>query len=199
MVQLQSIVFLYFKENEYCPKLLLRECLHSAILHKHSQLSAREGGLIVGSGIEAKIAASILIELGFNHITFVENEESLSKNFIQELKSSYFGVNIELLPPYKVILLPGVYSVIINTWDIAKESELLTDLLYFNYLKDPGLVINLKTPPDQDLLIEEAQAINEKTIQKKEIDTFVELALLRPFVELSEKKIRDFVNSFLSL
>jgi hypothetical protein len=195
MVQLKAVDFLYFKNKENWPKLVLREGLHSAILHKHPQLNAREGGLIVGSGHEAKIAASILVALGFSHISFVENEEKIPKNFIEEMKLTYFRVNIEILSPDKVILLPGIYSVIINTWDISKESELLTDLLYFNYLKKPGLVINLKKPKDHDLLIEEAKAISEKTIELKEIQTFIELASIRPFVELSEKKVRDFAGS----
>jgi hypothetical protein len=198
MVQLQAVDFLYIRNKEYWPKLVMREGLHSAILHKHSQLSAREGGLIVGSGTEAKMVASILIELGFRHITFVENDSNIPKNFIEELKLNYFQINIEVIGPDKVILLPGIYSVIVNTWDNVTGSDLLTDLLYFNYLKEPGLVINLKKIEGQDSLIEEAQAINEKTIQRKEIDIFIELNSIRPFVELNEKKIRDFVQLVLT-
>lgn len=195
MVHLQVVDLLYHKNGEYWPKLLLRDGLHSVILHKHPKLSAREGGLIVGSGVEAKLVASVLIELGFSHITFVDDEETVSVDFINEMKAIYFQIKIEVIGPHKVILLPGIYSVIINTWDIVAESDLLTDLLYFNYLKEPGLVINLKKPQDFDLLIEEAKAIHQKTIQRNEIDVFMELNSIRPFVELNEKNIQNFISS----
>lgn len=195
LVQLQVVDYFYLKNKEYWPKLLLREGLHAAILKKHPNLSTQEGGLIVGTGRDAKLAASVLIELGFDRITFVDNDEHVAKDFLTDLKKNYFQIKFDLITTDKVILLPGVYSVIVNTWDIGKESELLTDLLYFNYLKEPGLVINLKRPLGSDALIEEAKAINEKTIERNEIEIFVEIQGLRPFVELNENQINDLLSN----
>jgi hypothetical protein len=195
MVKLQIVDYLYLKNNEYWPKLIMREGLHSAILKKHPNLSTQEGGLIVGTGRDAKLAASVLIEMGFNHITFVDNDEENAQKLLADFQKNFFRIRFEVISTDKVILLPGIYSVIINSWEweSGKDSELLTDLLYFNYLKEPGIVINLKKTQGVDSLIEEAKAFNEKTIQRNEIDLFVEINALRPFVEIKEHHISELL------
>ncbi len=183
--------FIYQKNLNWWPSLILKEALHLAIVHKHQNLSSRERALIIGVSIDSKIAFDVLVLMGFKSFTIVGESQEEANEFKSSVQTKYFSLDIEAISSDKVILLPGVHSIVVNTWNLNKKSDLLTDLLYFNYLKGKGLVLHFYSDDEKDPLISEANAIQEKTISRLDLLIFKEIAALRYIIDIDESKLKS--------
>jgi hypothetical protein len=97
-----------------------------------------------------------------------------------------FDIKIEAFKVDQVVLLTGIYSLLICFEDLRKNSELLTALLYFNYLLRGGLVINAGFPIDNTALLEEAAAIRARVIDRSDIKLHLEISALRKVLPISQ-------------
>jgi hypothetical protein len=185
--QIHFVDMVYKKNGNLWPYLLHKDAIHSVILARQPYLNIKGGGLIVGMTAEAILAAYVLVELGIRQITFVVESEKASEATINLLKRSIFEVRIEAISKDKVILLPGVYSVVICYEDLRKQAELVTALLYFNYLERGGIVLNVGMALDKIPLLEEASAIGANTVDLIEIQVHAELMALAKVLPMSQE------------
>lgn len=182
---LESIDFIYLKENGLWPDLIFREGLHSVILSMHPSLNIKGAGLIVGISKEAIQAALVLIELGISQVTFVVEDETQGNSIKKLLNQFFFKIRIDAITKEKVILLPGVYSILICCENLQDKQELLTSILYFNYLDKNGLVVNAAITSDKKPLIIEAKAIGSKTIDLSDLQFHQEIKALQKVIPIS--------------
>lgn len=179
MTSLQSVDMIYKKNETFWPSLSFKEGVHSAILITQPYLNTKGAGLIVGSSAEAIQSAYVLVELGLKQITFVVENDIINTTFLDSMKRSLFQVKLEAVTREKIILLPGAYSVMICCEDLRVRPDLLTALLYFNYLERGGVILNAVFPLDQVPLQEEALAIGAKFIGMPELQRHEEIIALQ--------------------
>ncbi len=188
---LQSVDFIYKKDHQLWPQLLFKEGLHSAILMKHPTLNIKGAGLIIGSSTEAVQAVFVLVELGLSQVTMVVEDEKQIIEIKKLLRQALFQVKFEFITREKVILLPGIYSVIICCEDLKNKQDLFTSILYFNYLEKKGLVINAGAPLEKLPLVEEAQAIGATTVDIPELQIHQEVRALQKVLPITNKEAQQ--------
>lgn len=156
---LKTVDLLYKKRDTLWPHLNFKEAIHSTILQNHPYLNTKGSGLIIGGSTEAIQVAHVLAELGLKHITFVVDTDAIGTQFLALMKGSLFQINFEVITKEKIILLPGIYSVMVCCEDLRNNAALVTSILYFNYLERGGLILNCVYPLGEVPLTEEALAI----------------------------------------
>ena len=120
--------------------------------------------LVVGSGAAARIACAAFVKLGFRQVSIASAFDEQGRAMIEDFKRFYFDVTFNFVPKDELVLLPGIYSVIINTTPYIKSNELLPELYFFNFLMRPGLVCDLSMIPPVTPLLQEAEAIQIPTL-----------------------------------
>jgi len=176
---LQSIDLIYKKKGSFWPQLNFKDGVHSAILQNKPYLNTNGAGLIVGSSTDAIQVAYVLAELGIKQITFVVESDNIRSPLLELMKNSLFQINFEVITKEKIILLPGIYSVMICCEDLKHNSDLLTALLYFNYLERGGLILNPVYTLDKVPLMEEALAIGATCVDLPQIQLHEEVVALQ--------------------
>jgi len=176
---LQTVDLIYKKNETLWPHLNFKDGLHSSILQKQPYLNTKGSGLIVGSTVEAIQSAFVLSELGIKQITFVVENSVIGTPLLELMKSSLFQINFDVITKEKIILLPGVYSIMICCEDLKSNPDLLTALLYFNYLERGGVILNPIFTLDKVPLIEEALAIGATCVDLPQIQIHEEVMALQ--------------------
>jgi hypothetical protein len=178
--------FLLKKGGVHWPHTLIKDAVHSLIIEAQPFSNTKGAALIVGSSSEAILTAHSLIELGLKHISFVVKNDHERQALLETMGHLVFDIKIEAFKVDQVVLLTGIYSLLICFEDLRKNSELLTALLYFNYLLRGGLVINAGFPIDNTALLEEAAAIRARVIDRSDIQLHLEISALRKVLPISQ-------------
>lgn len=196
IVQTKFVDCIWQKNGIFWPHLVHKDAVHSLILARQPYLNIKGAGLIVGGGAEAILAAHVLVELGIKKLTFVIEEPEGHDDFHHKVKQNLFEIEIEVITSDKVILLPGNYSVMICYESLLDKPDLVTALLYFNYLERGGLVINFGADLAQVPLVEEATAIGAKVVDIAESRVFEEIMALRKVVPFNHEQMLLLLKSF---
>lgn len=146
----------FFPENGiWYPRLLLHEALHSVLISEARDLDIRAPALVVGEDEGARVAATVLAEIGVAHIYLVGDATKL--RLVQStLSRSQLGIQFYVLPKEALTLQAISAGVIVNASDLSAQSDLFTDLSYFNFMKTAGYAVDLDLFTQQNLLLEEA-------------------------------------------
>lgn len=168
---LETVDLLYKKRGILWPHLNFKDAIHSTILQNHPYLNTKGSGLIIGDSVEAIQVAHVLVALGLKHITFVVESEAIGSPFLELMKNSLFQTHFEVIIKEKIILLPGIYSVMVCCKDLRDNHALLTSLLYFNYLERGGMILNCVYPLGSVPLMEEGLAIGAKSVDLPMVQT----------------------------
>jgi shikimate dehydrogenase len=128
--------------------------LEKALGELKQGLDRDSSALIVGAGAAARVAAAVIIKLGFRNVRFTNRQAERAQKIIDYFKKIYFDVELEYIPPEKLVLLTGTHGVLINTTPFTPDNALLNELYYFNFLKAPGLVVDLATAAETPLMKE---------------------------------------------
>lgn len=160
-------------------KNLFRSAFHELILKRATDLDTAATALIVGANDEVKIAISVLAEIGFEKISVVGSTQEEVKTFLDQFRNQFLGITFQELSQQELVLQAGIHSVCINAIELENQSPMFNDILYYNYLKQGGLVANLAQGPfsedHKDLLLKEAKSIQSPIISRAEVDVVLEL------------------------
>lgn len=200
--QVRSIECLdsFFKENStWYPRLLLHEALRLVFVADARDLDIRAPAFVVGDGDEARIVSSVLAEMGITDIYLVGDAERL-KPQKDILSRSQLGIRFHVLPPEDLTLQAVSAGVVINTVDLSTQKSLLTDLSYFNFMKQAGYALDLNILPEQNLLLEEAEKAELRVLHPVLVAVLLTrlwLDRLQVGEELSNEDIRESWMQFL--
>lgn len=132
-------------------------------------LDIESAALVVGAGGGARMAAAALIKSGFKKINVTNKFFEQANEMITDLRRSFFDVEFEFIAQDRLVLLPGMHSIVINATPLSPANDLLSELYYFNFLQTSGMVIDLTVFPYDTPLIMEASAIGVKVIRGYEV------------------------------
>lgn len=154
----------------------------SATFHGLQKCVSENGGgvdtelkvLIAGAGAISRAIIATFIKMGFKSFNVTNHQEEPVHTLINDLKKYYFGIEFNYVPMDQLILLTGNHSVVANSTPFMKENTLLNELYYFNYLAKNGLVIDFDLRQRETPYIQEARAINARTIQGFDIASWAD-------------------------
>lgn len=154
--------------------------------------------LIIGSGGFARLCASAFIRIGFKNINISSLDLAQTQSLAKDLEKSYFGVRAKAIPSDQLILLPGTHTVLINTLkDTPEAQNLLTELYYFNFLKQGGMVWDLNFLAINSELTKEAQDVGAFTLNGVELTALTDVLWLKDnfSTDIDLKKYSEFLIS----
>ena len=173
---------LFLEKNKWWPRSLLVDCLADSMILKQPQIDTQAQGLIVGDNSEAQVALFVLIKMGFSKINLISEHSNKIQSILDRTRNSLFGVEIKLISPDELTLLPNICSVAINTATLDPEDALMNDLKYLNFLKITGLLVDLSETDEQNPLIVEAQKVGIKTLHSCEVESEIQKSFFQKLI-----------------
>lgn len=161
---------LFLEKNKWWPRSLLVDCLADSMVLKQPQIDTQSQGLVVGDNSEAQVALYVLIKMGFSKINLISDHSNKIQSILDRIKQSLFGIELKLISPDELTLLPNICSVAINTVTVDLEDPLMNDLMYLNFLKPTGLLVDLSQTNSENPLIVEAQKVEFRTLHTSEVE-----------------------------
>lgn len=203
LVRNTAVLDSLFQDNgTWYPRLLLYEALRLVLVSEASDLDIRGPAFVIGDNEEARVAVSVLSDMGMADFYLVGDFERL--NVEKEiLLRSQLGIRIQVLPPEDLTLQALSAGITINTMDLSTQKDLLMDLSYFNFMKQGGYVLDLNISSASNLLLDEAEKAGLKILAPILVaQVFTRLWLERLENKklgkmLSDKEIQDSWVSFL--
>lgn len=165
------------------PKIFLLEVLKKFIFIKSPQLDTRAAAYLVGDGALVRLCAFVLISLGYSNIIFVSRNVEKAQKLVAELERQYFSMEFSTLDPNMITLEQAKASCVINTISPALDSELLTDLYYFNFAKKNALIIDFNIFPIESQLLTEATHLGMSTLHALDIYGWMDGRILETLFE----------------
>ena len=198
---LQSADCLQQINGKWWPRSLMSEALLRGILRKKLSIDLHSKAIVIGTGATAKASLHPLIKLGFQQIAFTDTDVAAGYDFIDKLKRRIFGVEFEFVEQQDISLLPGTFSVVVNTTPDTGSNSLIEDLSFFNYLRPQGVVIDLSVAPGELSFIGQAKLVQAQSLSGYEIAADVDALWLEMCFSLSldradyEQGLRDFLST----
>lgn len=152
------------EQTHFWPRLIQREALRLSIVRAAPHLDSHSVGYVTGKGPEARMAAAVLIQLGFEKLAILSDDPALVEDELQFLLKKYFGIQIRFLSEPEMTAQPNNGSIIVNTISHENESDILDDLPYLNYIKKEGLVVDLPFAKGPNQLIDEAKHVEMRVL-----------------------------------
>jgi hypothetical protein len=121
-----------------------------------SDLVTTHSALIAGAGGSARTAVAALFKTGFRQFLITHTNEAEGEAMVREVSSRFFGLNIKFVPREKIVTLSGETSLFVNCTPQADENAILSELCYLNFLKRPGIYIDLSLHQKPHQLLLEA-------------------------------------------
>lgn len=174
------------------------QALNQIISKYGTQINLEGEVLIIGGGGFARLCASAFIRIGFKNINLSSLELEDVQGLAKDLERSYFGVKARAIPSDQLILLPGTHTVLINTLKSTEDSErLLTELYYFNFLKQGGMVWDLNFLAVDSALTKEADDVGAFTLNGVELMALTDVLWLKDnfSIDIDLKSYREFLIS----
>ena len=138
------------------PLCALYEAIGGLVVQIGSELKTSHSVLVAGSDAVARTCVAGLFKAGFRSFIITSVNEPEAKGMIKELQAKFFGMTIKWVPKEKIVLLPGESSVMVNCISSKDTQTFLTDLCYLNFLKRPGILIDISMAQESNQLVAEA-------------------------------------------
>ena len=179
----KSVDFMEKKNHQVWGSNIFRQGFLHAISHHCKSLDFGSPALVLGIGPQIRAGLSVLIELGYRKIYIVDYNDIRLE--IETLKKIFLGVEFNVFSSENIVLQPGIFSILLSSIDLKPGDALLADLLYFNYLKPNGAIIQLSNSLPEDPLLIEAKAISTKVLSLREISIHTEFSWIQKYLPLS--------------
>ncbi|MCH2535399.1 MAG: hypothetical protein MK008_13225 [Bdellovibrionales bacterium] len=174
------------------------QALNQIISKYGTQINLEGEVLIIGGGGFSRLCASAFIRIGFKNVNLSALDYENVKGLAKDLERSYFGVKARAIPSDQLILLPGTHTVLINTLKNTEDSiKLLTELYYFNFLKQGGMVWDLNFLAVNSDLTKEAVDVGAFTLNGVELMALTDVLWLKDnfAIDIDLKSYTEFLIS----
>lgn len=150
---------LHHVDATWWPRSLLEEAMLRTVVRSGVQLDIHSKAMVIGTGASAKAAIMPLIKLGFNTISFTDSDSDRGYDFVADMRQRIFSANFDFIEQRDIALLPGTYSLVVNTTPDMDDNTLVEDLSYFNYLKSGGVALDLSVKRAETKFVSQAMLV----------------------------------------
>ena len=144
------------EDGEWWPRSFLFEALGHIFVDSGLQIDLETSALIIGTGSAARVSTAALFQAGFRKFLITGMQVQEMESFAQFMKRHLLGVEFEITPPEKLVLLAGKNSVVVNATPVREDNTILSELLYFNFIRQDGLVWDFSLTPFNHPFVDEA-------------------------------------------
>lgn len=145
-----------FRDSRWWPLCASYEALGQTVTSIGEGLDMQASAFISGALGPARAAVGALFRAGFRKFRILPTDHQRGECLVNEVKVKFFGIDIELVPPEKIVLLAGVSSIFVNTLIEEDAPDLIKECSYLNFLKRPGAIIDMSLYSKQTVLLKEA-------------------------------------------
>lgn len=145
-----------FRDSQWWPLCAAYEAIGQTITGIGEGLDMQASAFISGTNGSARAAIGALFRAGFRKFRVLPIDFEMGSNLLQEVHIKFFGIDVELVPPEKIVLLAGVSSIFVNNLTEEEAPELVKEISYMNFLKRPGAIIDTSLYSKQTVLLKEA-------------------------------------------
>ena len=157
---IMSIEALMRERKQWWPRSFCGDAIRQVFVERVQSLDTLRSAVIVGSGGLARIAAQFAVTSGYKKILFSGIESDKGTALVSDLSRVFFDCHLEWMGDRVLGLSPGSTSLLINTEPIVSDSDLFSDLCYFNFLHNKGVVCELLASNFNAQLVREARNVN---------------------------------------
>lgn len=150
---------LFKEDGDWWPRSFLFEALGQIFVESAVQIDLETSALIIGTGSAARVSTAALFHAGFRKFLITGMQTKDLEGFVTNMSRHLLGVQIEITPPEKLVLLAGKNSVVVNATPVRDDNSILTELLYFNFIRQDGLVWDFSLTPLNHPFVDEALAL----------------------------------------
>lgn len=178
---LQRIEFtdsIWFENKVYWPKAIYPRALHDMIVRVGKKLDTREWAYVTGTGPWARLAVLTAFDLGYRKLRIISNDSPGILDLATRIQKFCFGIEMEELRHEDVTLQPNNGSLLVNTIDLAVEKDLLSTLLYLNFVRKPALIVDVPFNYQPNPLLQECSQAGFDTISSVNLRGLYDFCLL---------------------
>ena len=168
---LQCADSLFFEDGAWWPRLNLKEAVRHLIVTKAKNIDIKESAYIIGEGPMLRAMAALAVSFGYRVVYLVGLLEDDLERQKKELQRSFVGVDFRPLQAHQMTMQTTGASLMINTMPLEDNAALMSDVAYFNFMKNNGLVIDLNVFPFENTILMEAMQANLRTLSGFEVRT----------------------------
>lgn len=151
-------------ENGWWPLSSLFESFSQELVRIGQELDYRGNVFVAGAGGAARTAIIAFFKAGFRNFLLTNFMDDEAQETIDDIRSKFFGLNIQWVPMDQIVLLAGETAVLVNCTPSVEENPLLVELSYLNFLKRPGFLFDMSRSKQQSVLVQEAMDANVSVI-----------------------------------
>lgn len=176
--QLRCFDYFIRIQDQIWPRLFLYDVLRNLIIERSRQHDIREAAYIVCDNLVGRILVTLMIHLGHKKVFLVSEDEKFIAEEVEKLRRVNLGVEIVGLSTQHLTIQTTRASILINSVKLGRESQILNDLAYFNFMQKDGLVVDLNFERRQSYILEEAVKADLKTIDSALVAATYNFALI---------------------
>ncbi|MGZ3747050.1 MAG: hypothetical protein ACXWRE_06775 [Pseudobdellovibrionaceae bacterium] len=182
--------------HQWWPRLYLGEALRKLIIQRFRDLDVSLNSYVIGANQMGRVAAAALAELGYAHVSLVDEDTEKLDSEIKFLRKYLFGLQIQGVPAQTLTLQEKPGSLMLNTLSLQSERGILGDLSYFNFMKTGGVVVDISECTLHNQLLEEAERASLKVLSGLEVQSQCDVALLMKLFPQQYLTYEDYFESF---
>lgn len=180
------------------PRLLFFEALNATIIQRAHDLDIRKVAYVVASDYRGLVCAAVCAQLGFQKIVLVDDDLQRSSQVIKILTRAFFGLSLKTIQTDAVTTQREPGSLMINSVDLNQNSLLLSDLSYFNFVAQGGVVVDISSEVETSPLLKDVEEAHLRSIHS--LQFIQELILcywqyLSPVHSLSREEIAQVLKN----
>lgn len=182
--------------KSFGPRVILYEILREAIIAKVSDHDIKETGYVICNDMKGRLLVSLLLSLGHRKVFLVGEDEDFVNREVEFLQRFHIGTEILGLSANDLTLQTTRASILINTIHFSDDNPILNDLVYFNFMKSGGAVLDLDFEKNKSLLLEEAQRASLKVLAPTYVSSFYDFSLIKKLNLGADFSFAEFEKSW---
>jgi hypothetical protein len=144
------------REGRWWPLCASYEAICAILFEFGKALDFTHCTFVSGAGASARAGIAALSKCGFRGFK-IAGVGSAAEELAKDLRVNFFGIDIEVVPVDKIVMLAGVCSVFLNTATQEEFPTLTQELSYLNFLKRPGVIVDTTLVKTGSVFLKEAE------------------------------------------
>lgn len=189
--------FLTYENSIWVPRLRYFDLLRRRIVTHFGNVEIKEcAGIIFDSEVGDGLV-SVAVSLGYKTILLFVPDGSEDK--VSEFSRYYIGVKFKTIPFSTITQNKDTTSLIVNAVNVEGNSGLMSDLAYFNFMSNKGIVIDLVSKTPIHPLLFEAEKAGLRTMKRRDITAFYDYESLKLVYDQAEAAKDEFLQNYLEI
>lgn len=139
------------------PRNLYFSVFREAIVRAVGQLDITSWAYVAAEGPWARFGVAVAFDLGYRRVRVICNQEGAVDDLRERMSHFCFGLEVEGLRTSDVTLQPNNGSMLLNAYDLSKDPDMSQTLLYLNFVRLPGVIVDVSKMSVMSPLIQEGQ------------------------------------------